>query len=333
MTIRIAILCNDRIALPAVSWLISSGLAVAVAMPRIKTISNETQMLIEMQCANAGVPFRQFSKRSFGEDLDRWLKEYQPDLVLVKTFPWLIPAELLSRPAYGFVNFHYAPLPDFRGPAPLFWMIRNQVKEGGVTVHQMDAGFDTGPVLLQHRLPISPDLTYGWLVTQLAYAGLQLCWNLLQALATGTLQPVPQQGNNAGWFRRPHPSDLIVNWETMTAPSIRTLVLACNPWNKGAVTSWNNWMFGLTDVAITESNGDAHAHLPGTILSIDEQNGLIVSCVHHQQLRVHVFYCEEGFFPGHKLSLFGIKPGDRLGTYTMPAHSQTQPSSALHQST
>lgn len=333
MTIRIAILCNDRICLPAVSWLIGSQLAVAVGMPAIDAISNETRMLIELQCKQNGVPFRTFSKQRLTEDLDRWLNEFQPDLVLVKTFPWLIPSALLNRPAHGFVNFHYAPLPAYRGPAPLFWMILHQAKEAGVTVHQMDSQFDTGPVLFQHRFPIGSDCTYGWLVTQLAYAGLQLCWSLLQGLAAGTLQSVPQQENNAGWFRRPQPADLVVNWETMPASSIHTLALACNPWNKGAATSWNNWVFGLTDVTVVVNNDQAYSNLPGTILYIDEQNGLIVSCLHDQLLRVNMIYCEEGFFPGYKLSLFGIKPGDRLGSYSMPAHSQTQPSSALHQST
>ncbi len=64
--IRVALLCNDRLCLPAVSWLVGSGLAVAVGMP---AGSHETLLLIRQQCAGSGVPFRSFSKRSFATDL------------------------------------------------------------------------------------------------------------------------------------------------------------------------------------------------------------------------------------------------------------------------
>lgn len=330
MTLRIAILCNDRLCLPAVNWLIGSGLTVAAGMP---AGMHETSILVKQHCKMAGVPFQYFHKEQFLPELQSWLEKFNPDIVLVKTFPWLIPAESLKKPVHGFINFHYAPLPAYRGPAPLFWMIRNQVKEAGVTVHRMDENFDTGPVLLQQSLPLLPDYTYGWLVTQLAYMGLQLCFNLLQGLATCTLQSIPQQNNAAGWYRRPNPADMQVNWEQMSASSIRSLVLACNPWNKGAATCWNNWAFGLTDVSVIENNGDEQTNDPGTILFIDDKNGLVVSCLHNKLLRINIIYCEEGFFPGNKLSSFGIKPGHRLGTYTMPAHSPNKMASALHPST
>ncbi len=215
-------------------------------------------------------------------------------------------------------------------------MIRNQARQGGVTVHLMDQHFDTGPVLLQQSLSIEADFTYGMLVSQLAFTGLHLCSQLLQGLAAGSLQPIPQDHQSAGWYRRPEAADLLVNWEQMPASAIRALVLACNPWNKGACTYYNNWGFGLTDVTVVDAapNGDQQTHLPGTVVSMDEQNGLLVSCLHNQLLRINVIYCEEGFFPGYKLSTFGIRPGFRLGHYTMPAHSFQPPSPAtLHQST
>lgn len=333
MTLRVAILCNSRLCLPAVSWLIQSGMAVAVGMPED---DQETHLLIKLQCTRSKIPFTDFRKENLAGQLQQWLQLHQPDVVLVKTFPWLIPATVLSIPPKGFINFHYAPLPAFRGPNPLFWMIRHQVREGGVSVHQMDEHFDTGPILLQQSLPISPDLTYGWLSTQLAYLGLQLCWTLLQGLAAGTLQPVPQTDQAGEWYPRPVPANMVVHWDRMSAHEIRALCLACNPWNKGAATSFNDWSFGITDVSvITDHNVYMHTHIPGTIISIDERNGLLVSCLHTQLLRVNVIYCEEGFFPGHQLASFGIRPGNRLGHYTpMPSSipPQTHSSSTLLQS-
>ncbi|QEC43555.1 methionyl-tRNA formyltransferase [Pseudobacter ginsenosidimutans] len=325
--IRVAILCNDRLCLPAVSWLMASGLAVAVGMP---AATHETSLLIRSQCQHSGLPFQSFSRKSFAEDLRLWLDAYQPDLVLVKTFPWLIPSALLNIPSKGFINFHYAPLPAYRGPSPLFWMVRNQVKQGGVTVHQIDEHFDTGPVMLQQPVLIHPDFTFGMLVSQLAFAGLHCCKALMQGLNDGTLKQIPQPEHNAGWYRRQEPADLVVDWEKMSASSIRALVLACNPWNKGAATYCNNWIFGLTDVSLAGiiGNGNEQSHLPGTILTVDEKNGVLVSCLQNQLLRIDVIYCEEGFFPGYKLSSFGIKAGYRLGHYTMPAPAIQTPSHA-----
>src|SRR3982750_3554728 len=105
---RIAILCNDRLALPALDFILSSGMAVAVGMA---SRASETHSLVKTKCAHAHIPFDGFRKKNFKEDLTAWLDRYAPDVVLVKTFPYLIPAEALMYPKYGFINFHYAPLP------------------------------------------------------------------------------------------------------------------------------------------------------------------------------------------------------------------------------
>lgn len=324
MNIRVAILCNDRLCLPAVSWLLGSGITAAVAMP---AGMHETQMMVQQQCRQFNIPFRFFEKEGLEESLGAWLLQYQPDVVLVKTFPWRIPSSLLTIPKHGFINFHYAPLPAFRGPNPLFWMIRRQEKTGGVTVHVMDKLFDHGPVLLQQSIPMSPDLTYGWFCTQLAYSGLQLTWNLLQGLQAGTLHPIPQDKSHVAWYPRPTASDVQIHWSSMPAAEIRALALACNPWNKGAATSWNNWMFGVTDASVVENmtNPNEQPKTPGTVLASDEQNGLLVSCMHGQVLRINIVYCEEGFFPGYRLNAFGIRPGCILGSHHSLQNSLSQP--------
>ncbi|MGN6418717.1 MAG: methionyl-tRNA formyltransferase [Pseudobacter sp.] len=335
MTLRIAIICKDRICLPAVNWLTGSGFTVAVGMP---ADGHEIRQVVALQCMRLSIPFQVFQKENLEADMKEWILKYRPDIVLVKTFPWLIPSGILGLPPKGFINFHYAPLPEFRGPNPLFWMIRHQIRDGGVSVHQMDECFDSGPLLLQQPVSVNPDFTYGMLVSQLAFVGLQLCQALLQAMVNGIdLPPVTQEGQ-LKWYRRPLATDLIIHWEQMTAPEIRALCLACNPWNKGAATSWKGWLFGLTDVSLLIDHHNTHvqAPLPGTVLHADAQNGLLVSCLHNQLLKVNVIYSEEGFFPGHQLASFGIKPGDRLGNYTSmsPVSSppETYSTSTLYQS-
>ncbi len=78
-----------------------------------------------------------------------------PDLVCVACFPWRIPIELLAIPTYGFVNLHPSLLPAYRGPAPLFWQLRDGLQRSGVTLHRMDHTFDTGKILAQQSLPLA----------------------------------------------------------------------------------------------------------------------------------------------------------------------------------
>lgn len=77
------------------------------------------------------------------------LAGYQPDLMVVFGFNWRLPREVLELPPLGVLNVHLSALPRYRGPAPLLWAIRNGDRTFGVTVHRMDEGLDTGPVLAQ----------------------------------------------------------------------------------------------------------------------------------------------------------------------------------------
>lgn len=306
---RIAVLCNDRLALPALQQLLSQRLLVAVG---ISDRASETTQIIEQNVKASGTPLQKFSKETLEATLSAWLVQHQPDVVLVKTFPWKIPAALLSVPKHGFINFHYAPLPGWRGSNPLFWMIRNGIRFGGVTVHRMDGEFDTGPVLLKEQVNVAPDATFGLVTAQLAYTGLTLTGALLNGLIAGTLKEEAQDEKLAKWYGRPKSQDLFVNWKTQSAKEIRALTNACNPWNKGAGVKYKGWTFGLTSVSFSEAPVP-EGTLPGTILSLDQKEGLIVACADKKAIKADIIYCQEGFFPGYRLSLFGLKSGDCLG--------------------
>jgi methionyl-tRNA formyltransferase len=304
---RIAILCNDRIALPALHQLLATGLVVAVGVP---ALNQQIRVLAESACARANVPVQGFRKQTIVAELPEWITRYRPDVVLVKTFPWLIPAEAIHMPRHGFINFHYAPLPEWRGSNPLFWMIRNQATAGAVTVHEMTEVFDAGPVLLQQPVPLMPDVNFGLFYTQLAYAGVHASGMLLNGLLSGTLQKKEQDPVKARWYGKPAPEDLFINWKAMDAGEINALVNACNPWNKGAATRWNDWLFGISHAAVIDQPGGEK--LPGTVLSINAGQGFTIACKDGKAIKAEVVYCEEGFYPGHKLATFGLQQGHQL---------------------
>lgn len=301
---KLLILCNDRLALPALSQLMQMNLVAGVGMTARQS---EVQTVVSMMCNQFKVPLLLFSKSTFAGDLDKWIQQAKPDAVWVKTFPWKIPDAALSKPRFGFINFHYALLPEYRGANPLFWMIRDGAKEAGVTVHQMTGEMDNGPILLTSKMPINPAATFGMLVSQLGFSGAELSGKLLQLMQMNHLSGKPQDSSKAVWYNRPQPKDLWIDWKAMDAAAVSRLVNACNPWNKGAPVRINNWMIGLTYVTVVEKAvGDIVA---GTITDIDEAEGLRIACRDNTVIRADVVFTEEGFIPGFALAGFGIQKG------------------------
>lgn len=302
---KLLILCNDRLALPALSQLMQMNLVAGVGMTARQS---EVQAVVSMMCNQFNVPLMLFRKSTFSADLEKWIQQTNPDAVWVKTFPWKIPDTTLTKPRLGFINFHYAPLPEYRGANPLFWMIRNGVKEGGVTIHQMTSEMDNGPILLSSKVPVHPATTFGMLVSQLGFSGAELSGKLLQLMRINHLTGTPQDSTKASWYKRPQPSDLWIDWATMDAAAVVRLVNACNPWNKGAPAKLNNWMIGLSYVSIVQTEDQQNAK-PGTILSINESSGLRIACAGNTVIRIDVLFTEEGFIPGFALAGFGIQSG------------------------
>lgn len=135
-------------------------------------------------------------RAAIGEDV--------PDLAVAACFPWRLRREARELPRRGVVNIHPSLLPSGRGPEPVFWTFRNGERETGVTVHWMDEGFDTGPILAQRRFLIPDDLDAPSLESRLLGMGGELVAELLGEVAAGEAPGVPQ-ARSAG-TRAPTPT-------------------------------------------------------------------------------------------------------------------------------
>src|SRR6218665_2945865 len=105
---RIAVLFNDRLGIPALQQLAQGRMIVAAGT---SDRSPEMIAIMKQMSAQGGIPSTVFTKKGLEEALTAWLQQHQPDVVLVKTFPYKIPASVLNIPKHSFINFHYAPLP------------------------------------------------------------------------------------------------------------------------------------------------------------------------------------------------------------------------------
>jgi len=303
-TFKIAVLCNNRMAIPAIQALHNMGKLCALGVPESNT---DVLDFCEALSAQAGMPLMLLRKESLRMQLGELIKKSSPAFVFTMTFPWKVPAAVWQSHPGRFYNFHYGLLPEMRGADPVFESIRQQKRETGVTIHAMDDGIDKGAIILKQLLPIEPDTTHGLLCTQLSYLGARALPQLLGVLQAG-LSGAAQNETMAKYYSRPGPSEVCISWDTQDALSVKALVNACNPWNKGAYTQWNGWPVRIVEVSVnTDSAQDAS--LPGTVLAADAANGLIIQCKDNTRLKVNIIYTDEGFMSGHRLASFGIKKG------------------------
>jgi methionyl-tRNA formyltransferase len=148
------------------------------------------------------------------------------DVLVVVSYGQILPAGLIDAPRLGTINVHASLLPQYRGPAPVEWAILNGDAQTGVTIMQMDPGVDTGPILAQEMLPISPRETAAQLEHRLAEAGGGLLVRTLPQLQAGSIRARPQPAEAASHARRLKSEDGRLDPGWMTAEDIDRRVRA-----------------------------------------------------------------------------------------------------------
>lgn len=304
--VRALILCNNPIAIPGIKEFLFYGKVAAIATTRR---NKEMQHVLGQLLKDTNVPLLVLEKKTYKEQLSAAIKETNANIGLLMTFPFIITKEILEMPAKGFINIHYGLLPQCRGPQPILRHLLNNDEETGVTIHIVDEGIDTGPVVIQEKTAIEANDTYGTLQAKLAFLAAKGAAQLLKILSYGSIVPATAQDESkAAYYEMPTAEELTINWNKMTAQQILRLINTCNPWNKGAGTVINDWLIGVTAATIAgETSDDA---VPGTIIA--DKNGLMVKTADGKLLRLDIIYTNEGFFTGERFTGFGIKPGMRF---------------------
>lgn len=139
-----------------------------------------------------GLDLLQPERLKRNEELRSRLEAIRPDAILVVAYGRIIPDWMLALPRFGNLNLHGSLLPKYRGAAPIQWAVANGEAETGVTTMRLDAGLDTGNVLLEERLSIGPNTTAADLFGSLADIGAGVMLRTLEGLTTGSLTARPQ---------------------------------------------------------------------------------------------------------------------------------------------
>jgi len=172
---------------------------------------------------------------------------------------------VLDLPRFGAVNVHASLLPKYRGPAPIPAAILAGDAETGVTIMKLDQGMDTGPLLAQTRVIITPDDTTGTLSARLAPEGARLLVSTLAQYLAGTLAPVPQPTTGVTVCRPLKSTDGLIDWSA-PARVIERLVRAYNPWPH-AYTFWGSTrlLIHLAQASPAQESAGHERAAPGTV--------------------------------------------------------------------
>jgi methionyl-tRNA formyltransferase len=256
----------------------------------------------------AGIPAYQPEKIKLDEAYE-YFQRLAPDAVIIIAYGQIISQRLIDIPRLGWINLHASLLPKYRGAAPINWAIANGEKVTGLTTMLIDAGLDTGPMLLKYQTGIGADETAPELTAQLAEAGAPLIVETLRKLDRGEIKPVAQDNSQATFAPILKKDDGRIDW-SLSAFKIYNRIRGLQPW-PGAFTTFRGkscqiWGKPLKPISV----GGA----PGIILPTQE-DGLLVICGAGTVLRVEQIQLEgrNRVTAGEFMNGSRITPGERFG--------------------
>ena len=203
------------------------------------------------------------------------IRQAQADAIVVAAYGLILPQHVLDLPARGCLNIHASLLPRWRGAAPIQRAIEAGDTETGIGIMQMDAGLDTGDVLLEQALPIMGDDTAGSLHDRLAMLGGALIVRALALAEAGALPPTPQPPTGITYAAKIDKRDAALHWAALDATQIERRIRAFDP-QPGVATRLGDAPLKLWRAQV-EPAAAPPGTAPGTVLRADA-GGIRVMC-------------------------------------------------------
>jgi methionyl-tRNA formyltransferase len=215
------------------------------------------------------------------EQIEPLLK--QADAGVVAAYGRILPEWMLAAPRYGCINVHSSLLPKYRGAAPINWAIARGERETGVTIMQMDAGLDTGAILLQRATPIGDEETAADLTPRLAEIGAELLVETLRKLERGELTAIPQDDAEASLAPILKREDGQVSWG-LSAQEIFNRLRGFTPF-PGCYTFFGDQRIELIRVEVGAADSVSAQFQPGVVCEV-AKDSFVVACGGGSRLRI-----------------------------------------------
>lgn len=253
--------------------LVSAGheVVLAVTQPdKPKGRGNEVQFPpVKEEARFLGIEVFQPKKVREPENI-AYLREKHPDIIVVAAFGQILPKEILEMAPFGCVNVHASLLPKYRGASPIQWAVLSGEKESGVTIMRMDEGIDTGDIIAQEAVPLSPEETAGTLFEKLAALGARLLCETLPSIENGTATYTKQNDREATRTGKIEKEMGRINWKK-SAEELERWVRGMSPF-PSAFTYLDGRLLKVWKAEAIEKKAEG---LPGTVVS--ERDALLVA--------------------------------------------------------
>jgi len=302
---------TPRFAVPTLERLVAAGHRVQLVVTQPDRPKGRGLELVASPVKESAIklnlpiiqPDRIKSNEEFRSELDR----LKPDAIIVVGYGRIIPQWMLDLPKHGNLNLHASLLPKYRGAAPIQWAIAQGETVTGVTTMRIDAGLDTGDILLQKELPISPDDTSETLAPRLAEIGAELMIETLRGLEEATLDPTPQENSQASLAPILKKDDGLIDF-SRSAMEIHNRLRGFQPW-PGAYTKFRG-----KNLQVLKAK-PASLSVPPAELRV-EGDRLFVGCGQNTSLELLELQLEgKKRTPAHAfLQGYHPKAGEALGT-------------------
>ena len=280
---RIVFCGTPQFAVPALNHLLAQPdfeIAAVITQPdRPRGRGQEVSFSPVKEIATAaGIPVHQPEKIRAPE-AQELLQKLAPDAVVIIAYGQIIPARLLPIPKLGWINLHASLLPKYRGAAPINWAIVNGETKTGVTTMRIDAGMDTGEILLQKEMEIGGMETAPELTARMSELGAPLMAETLRGLAAGTIVPLGQDNAQASMAPMLKKEDGRIDW-SRPAEEIFNRIRGFAPW-PGAYTSFRGQTCHIWGEPASNDLGEEEARQraaskPGFLLV--QRNKTMVRC-------------------------------------------------------
>jgi methionyl-tRNA formyltransferase len=230
--LRVAFAGTPDFAVPALEVLLNSGHSVVGVLTQPDRPKGRGRQLaaspVKLAALAHNIPVSQ--PTTLKDEAGRaTLVAWRPDVLVVVAYGLILPAAVLSVPRLGCLNIHASLLPRWRGAAPIQRAILAGDAETGVTIMLMDAGLDTGPMLLRQQIAIGRHETGGSLHDRLAAIGAATLLKALEGYASGAVAAVPQPADGVTYAAKIEKAEALIDWRS-DALEIERQVRAFNPW-------------------------------------------------------------------------------------------------------
>lgn len=231
------------------------------------------------------------------------LKEIQPEVIVVVAFGQILPESILNIPEYGCINVHASLLPKYRGAAPIQWSIIDGEQKTGITTMYMDVGLDTGDMLLQEEVMITPEETGGSLHDKLSILGGRLLVETLEQLEAKTIHRRKQDDSQSNYAKMLDKTCGLIDFHK-SAEEIERLIRGLNPW-PSAYTSYDNKTLKIWRSKVRPELSEGK---PGEIIQVTKkeiviQTGEGALSILELQLEGKKRMTAEAFLRGYKVTI------------------------------